>query len=694
MEFSLGFLVAMIGFEDDLRAPSAPSLALQAEAERLFAPDGELQEALGLEHRPQQEAMARAVADAFSSDQPLLFEAGTGVGKSLAYLLPGLLRSIASERPLLVSTATIALQEQILQNDLPLCRKLFQAIPRLQRFSEFKSALLLGKSNYLCPRRLSQAVATKGDLFPTSEQEELTRIIEWSYSTKTGFRQELQPPPHPAVWEWVNADSSVCSRQTCSPGNCHYQRARAAIEKANVIVVNHSLLFALINAGMAERFRPPGVLFAGDFAVLDEAHTIPAIATGHFGLSVSSHGLDRLLKSLYNPRTKRGYFSRYGQAEHCQAVEDALAAAEQFYGFIRDRLLQPRSIVRVRETDWCEPTLAGPLRHLFQIAAQLADRLEDGPARKEMLDLKDRLKRYSTGINQMLALDPEDHVHWVERSGQRGQNILMRAAPLDVAPYLRAALFERETSVVLASATLAINRDMSIFQKRSGAEGITAAIEESPFDFERNVKIFIARDVPPPTRAEARLATDALIDYITFCVSRVPGGTLVLFTSYADMQRIAAATEETFASDGRPLFMQGREYSRSELTRCFKEAGNGVLFGTDSFWTGIDIPGPALSQVIVTRLPFENPTHPVAEAKCEWIRDQGGNPFSEYTLPESLIKFRQGIGRLIRKKTDTGVITILDSRVLIKQYGRFFVHCLPRPRYEVLTRETRHDRFG
>lgn len=682
----------MIGFQDESQAPVSPPHLL-GQVQPLFADGGVLATSLALEHRPQQEKMALAVAESFAGDRSLLVEAGTGVGKSLAYLLPGIMQAVDRERPLLVSTATISLQEQILDKDLTLCRRLFAAVPQLERFRDFRAALLLGKSNYLCPTRLSQAVITKAELFPTADQEELQRIIEWSYKTAEGLRQELNPPPSPAVWEWVNADASACNRRNCSPESCYYQRARAALQRAHLIVINHSLLFSLISAGVPEAFKPPGVLFARDFVVLDEAHTVPAIATDHFGLRLSSYGLDRLLKSLYNPRTKRGLFTRYGQARHNLSVIHALEAAENFFGFIRQHLLNVRSEVRLREPDWCEPTLAQPLRAVIDAAGSLADRLEEGPARSEMLDQQARLKTYHSGINDFIGLKAEDHVHWLERSGRQGQIVTLRNAPLDVAPYLEESLFRRKTAVVMTSATLALGRNMENFQKQAGALAVPTAIEDSPFDFERNMRVYVARDVPLPTREQAQLSTEVLADYILFCSRRVPGGTLVLFTSYTDLQKVAARTETEFARLGRPLLIQGAEFSRSEATRRFRDAENAVLFGTDSFWTGVDIPGTALSQVIITRLPFENPTHPVAEAKCEWIRDRGGNPFNEYTLPASLIKFRQGIGRLIRNKADRGLITILDSRVLAKAYGRLFLACLPVARHEVMTRENRHNRF-
>jgi ATP-dependent DNA helicase DinG len=215
----------------------------------------------------------------------------------------------------------------------------------------------------------------------------------------------------------------------------------------------------------------------------------------------------------------------------------------------------------------------------------------------------------------------------------------------------------------------------------------------SPFDYKRHMRVYIAADVPLPSPQEAKLSLEALTDYIRFCVHAVKGGSLVLFTSYTDMRAVAATLESEFRTSGRPFLMQGADLSRTELAEHMRSLGNAVLFGTDSFWTGVDVPGDALAQVIITRLPFDPPTHPITEAKTEWIRDHGGNPFNDLTLPDALIKFRQGAGRLIRSQADRGVITILDSRVLAKSYGRLFLQSLPQPEATRLTRETRADLF-
>ncbi len=681
----------MIGFNDDFEAAPAVSRLLPR-IENTFRAKGWLHERLELEYRREQEAMANAVAAAFDGDTSLLFEAGTGVGKSLAYLVPAILHAIEKQRPCIISTNTISLQEQIQNKDLELCRTLFGRTPELEDCREFRTALLLGKSNYLCTNRLARAIETKGDLFGDPEQEELHRLAEWSQQTETGLVQELIPAPNYEGWENVNADSSTCNRKNCSPETCPYQRARARLRKANLIIVNHSLLFALINAtGSPDKGK--GVLFPNDFVVIDEAHTVPAIATEHFGLSLGSVGLKRLLGSLYNPKKKRGLLVRYGNSAHRQAVVDAAEAADQFFDFIRARILNQRAIVRLREEGWAEPTLGPPLRSLIQHLNSILDRLEEGTAQDELRDQKRRLESYSTGINQCLSLAEENHVHWVERTGKQGQNVTLRNAPIDVAPYLREFLFQRETSVVLTSATLAPAGNMAAFQAQVGADGVTAELVSSPFDFENNMRIYQAADIPLPSADEGRLSLENLADYIVFCASRNEGGSVVLFTSYQDMRKVALDVEETFQKLRRPFFMQGRDFSRTELTRRFARAGNAVLFGTDSFWTGVDVPGPALSQVIIARLPFENPTHPIPEAKCEWIRNRGGNPFGEFTLPKALIKFRQGVGRLIRKKTDRGVVTILDSRVLHKPYGKLFLASLPHANYRKLTRSNREDLF-
>jgi len=688
----------MIGIRDEQASAPPPPTRAPEFAAKIFAEGGWLHAGLKLEHRPQQETMARAVASALKGDEPLLFEAGTGVGKSLAYLTPGIIHAVDQERQLIVSTHTISLQEQLELKDLPLVRRLFQSNPALARYVDFRSAVLLGKSNYLCPTRLSQALSDRASLFADADYEELQRIAGWAETSDSGLRQELRPPPRAEVWDAINADSSSCSRKHCDCEKCFYQRARARIRTAHVIIVNHALLFALVNAGgaLANGATGPdarGVLFPGDFLVLDEAHTVPEVATANFGLSLSSYGVERALKYLYNPRTKRGLLRKLGGPEAQQLVTDALDASKQFFDFLAATLLAARPVVRVREIGVAEPTLDGPLGALQRLVGKLADKLDEGRQRDELLEQKTRLKGLQAGLAEWLNLAAEGHVYWAERGGRKLTIVSLRSAPIDVAPALREHLFGCGVSVICTSATLALAGDIAAFANRLGAERARTEIVHSPFDYKRNMRVYVAADVPLPSPQEAKLSLESLIDYIRFCVSAVTGGSLVLFTSYTDMRSVAAALETDFRTAGRPFLMQGADLSRTELAEQMRNLGNAVLFGTDSFWTGVDVPGDALAQVIVTRLPFDPPTHPITEAKTEWIRDHGGNPFNDLTLPDALIKFRQGIGRLIRSQSDRGVITILDSRVLAKSYGRLFLHCLPQPEYTRLTRENRADQF-
>lgn len=690
----------MIGLRDDTDfglPPAPPPSHAVALSAQLFADGGWLEDGLNLEHRPQQDQMARAVAAAYEADDALLFEAGTGVGKSLAYLLPGIIHAVDQQRQLIVSTHTISLQEQLETKDLPLCRRVFATQPALAPYAAFKSAVLVGKSNYLCTTRLAHALADRASLFADADYDELQRIAAWAGTTETGLRHDLKPPPRAEVWDAVNADSSSCSRKHCDCEKCFYQRARARMRTAQVIIVNHALLFALINAGGAQANgasrEARGVLFPDDFLVLDEAHTVPEVATNNFGLSLSSYGVDRALKYLFNPRTKRGLMRKHGGPEGQQLVLDALEASQQFFDFIAMKLLTPRAIVRIREPDAAEPMLDGPLGALHRLLGKISDRLEEGRERDELLEQRQRIKGIQAGLTEWLTLGDKGHVYWAERSGRRQTIVTLRSAPIDVAPALRQHLFGCGTSVICTSATLAMGGEITPFAARIGADHASRAAVKSPFDYARNMRVFVATDVPLPSPREARLAIEVLTDYVRFCTEAVAGGSLVLFTSYTDMRAVATTLEPAYRKLGRPFLMQGMELSRTELANRMRETGNAVLFGTDSFWTGVDVPGEALAQVIITRLPFDPPTHPITEAKCEHIRDQGGNPFNELTLPDALIKFRQGIGRLIRTSTDRGLITLLDSRVLAKAYGRLFLDCLPNAEFTRLTKLNRESTF-
>ncbi len=662
-------------FSPDVKDP----LFLSEISEGIFRENGSLAEFLAFEHRPEQEEMARFCAQAFECDSPLVFEAGTGVGKSLAYLIPGIISARRLRRPLIVSTHTIALQQQILRKDLPLARLLFSRDPALGEFADFKTAFLVGRANYLCTGRLKRAIAEKSELFATSESAELERIAEWALTTKTGMVEELTPPPDWEVWGWVNADASSCTPKNCSDGTCFYQKARRAVASADVVVVNHSLLFALLAAGAASEIGAKGVLFANDMCVLDEAHLVPDVAAENFGLSISSFGMARELKRIYDPRKRRGLITRgaLAQVYEKEAVAEALRACEEFFASVRQKFLTKRDTVSLSCPEWHENTLDAPLEAVAQALAGLAQRAKTEQAAAELKDYQRRITSARNSLQEAIYLAARDHVYWVEKAGKDGSSVHITSAPVDVAPILREVLFERGTSVIMSSATLATNGgDLASFIRKTGGDCAEKKVCDSPFDYRKNMRVLLCADAPEPDRDSKKLDCERLASVIERLCAGVEGGTLVLFTGYFEMNRTAEILFESALLKGRPILLQ-KQMPRTELIRRFEEHGSAVLLGTDSFWTGIDVPGPALSQVVITRLPFANPSHPLVEARYDKALAEGGNPFAEVAVPDAIIKFRQGVGRLIRSKSDRGIVSLLDSRLVTKSYGRKFLGALP-----------------
>lgn len=681
----------MIGFADSSGPHRGPQILKLIED--TFKESGGLQQYLNMEFRPQQSDMAIRVAQAMTMDTSLLFEAGTGVGKSLAYLIPGIVQAISNERKLIVSSHTISLQEQILHKDLLTCRTLFQKSSDLKHFADFKATLLIGKGNYLCQQRLKRANRDKNDLFENAVSRELERIQQWAETSQTGIIQELYPQPNPEVWEWINADSSQCNRRTCSPSTCFYQKAKEEVSQANVLVLNHALLFALLGAGLSPGKDTRGILYPDDFLVLDEAHTVPDIATDHFGLSATNVGLHRLLSQLFNPKTNKGLLTKYHRNYHYKAVIEAMEAADTFFELVHSEYLSERSIVRLHRPMWTEDLLTLPLQAVVETLGGIAQQEQDEQAEAELSDYRKRVMQYREAIGSAIALAEEDHVYWLERTGKKGINTGIRSAPIDVAPYLRKSLLSRGTSCTFTSATLKDADGMDRFAAKCGAIGVDADAVTSPFDYPKQMAINIASDCPPLDPNHKTMEIEFLADSITFCASKIKGGTMALFTSYKEMNQVADKISRDIQKQGRKLYVQGEGLSRSQLVAAMKKDGNSVLLGTDSFWTGVDIPGAALSQVILVRLPFENPSHPIIAAQSDACVERGGKPFFEITLPSAQIKFRQGLGRLIRNHTDRGVLTILDSRILKKNYGHAFISMLPHSDYATFTRFNRNEKF-
>ncbi|HEX2188932.1 MAG TPA: helicase C-terminal domain-containing protein [Longimicrobiaceae bacterium] len=676
------------------------------------------------EDRPQQRGLSRMIAGVYNEGGVGIAEAGTGTGKSVAYLLPAIRWALQNRERTVVSTNTINLQEQLVEKDLPFLRRALG--------EPFRFALVKGRRNYVSIRRALLAKETGPALFDGQKQAELASIVEWLKKTQDGSLSDLSFRPSAEVWDEVSSESDVCLRAKCPHfEECFYQRARRDASSADVVVVNHHLLFSdLAVRRMQGNWTAPAVLPQYRRLILDEAHNLEESATSHLGATVSRRGLFRTLSRLEN--RKKGLLPAFSEAlrlrpddllargalDHVSekllpALEGARERAATVFSFLEDVFKEAgATMVRLhddfaRHPVWVlglDDALGGLLDNLGSLLKGmelLRERIGLDEALREMLEpqlmeLRGAANRVESAADALRAsLRPGEDglkmVRWMERQAEReGRegNLTLSAAPLDLSGVLRESVFQKVPSVVLTSATLAtqgnfrfVRNRLGLWDRRDDGEEddelrVEEAVYPSPFDYSEQALLVVPTDLPVPAGDSDPRHDEATVRAVIEHAKISDGGLFVLFTSYRALRHVAGELRRRRVDLEWPLFVHG-EGPRAQLVQRFAASGRGILLGTTSFWEGVDVPGHPLRGLVIPKLPFKVPTEPVTAARIEAIEQAGGNSFMSYMLPSAAIRMKQGFGRLIRSRDDHGVVLVLDGRIAKKSYGRYFVDSLP-----------------
>lgn len=655
------------------------------------------------EERPVQVRLLKSIANAFNKGQVGAFEAGTGVGKSYAYLIPAILWAAQNKERVVISTGTINLQQQLSEKDIPAAQKILG--------KEVKAILVKGRNNYVCLRRLEE-LGKERDLF-TNESDALEKIREWAKTSPSGSRSDLSFFPPENVWSRVASESDACMGLHCPfRDKCFVMSLRREASDAQILVVNHHLLFADIESRMnGVGYDDSAVLPPYRRIVFDEAHGIENAATSFFSEQITRMKIIKQMNLLYRKRRSSyaGYiFTLVALSTQEDTSDDVAEAMEQIKSDIAGLetaaldIMQNESMLRLYEKTRASfspvisllGTLAKDLERLVSAVRKIMDGLsEEDKAENAYWETKSILRHLESGA--ILCKDfafwdeKRDMVFWIQKqrlpegfaSDGNATYVVFSRTPLYIAPLMNAGVFEPMESVVCTSATLKISADFGFWMRRTGVslvsqERVAAESFDSPFPYEKNVLLAIVRDIPFPNSIDFQMHIErALLKLI-----RASGGsTLVLFTSYDSLKNAYAQLHGSLSELGINVLRQGDD-DRFRLLDRFKSDKTSVLFATDSFWQGIDVPGDSLRQVVIVKLPFSVPSDPVFAARAQEIDERGGSSFMELSVPEAVIKFRQGFGRLVRRGDDSGTVVVLDRRIMEKPYGRIFMQSLPKTR--------------
>ena len=616
------------------------------------------------EYRLEQEEMATAVGETIGSGGILMVEAGTGVGKSLAYLYPFALRAKETGKKVAISTGTKTLQRQLIEQDIPLLAE--------SAGLKIRAELCVGVNNYLCLYRLAKA--GEQGLFESMESaEQYQKIADWSVDTDTGLQLDLDFTPRGDVWGTVRAESDFCLWKKCPFfEDCFYIRARIRREKADILVMNHHLFFANLAAGgtILPKFKA---------VVLDEAHLLEEIATDFLGYEVSNYRIPRLLNYLYSRRTGKGFLpSRIKEEDVLEfwhiRIEELRDLNAAFFSELEEKWRDTFRTVRLKEPNFIADTLSGPLGLLEESLEDLKDTMPDDESLEELETYIKRCKKIREELTAIIKMEADETVYWYSREehGRRLRQTL-HMAPIEVGEYLKPLLWEKYGPVVLTSATISTRGDFAYLRERLGLENCQELSLSSPFDYENRVMLYTDSRIPDPGFRREEYE-ERIIQDIGRLIILSGGGVFVLFTSFRMLNRAFERLSGPLAEYG--CLRQG-DKNRYTLLEEFRRHPTSVLFGTTSFWQGVDVPGDSLKSVIITKLPFAVPNDPVTEARIDLIKERGGNPFKEYQVPTAIIMLRQGFGRLMRSRDDYGIVAILDPRIRTRSYGKDFFSSLP-----------------
>jgi len=697
-------------------APKERVLLRSEDLDAVLAPGGALASRYrAYEDRPGQRDMLDAIVERFNEGGISIIEAGTGTGKSLAYLLPAVRWAQENAERTVISTNTINLQEQLAEKDLPLVQELL---------GDVRWALVKGRGNYVSIRRARLAAESQGTLFDEDRSDEIRGLLEWINTTDDGSLSDLGFRPSSDTWEEVRSDPDICLRARCPHFQaCFYQTSRRKAASAELLVVNHHLLFTDLAVRRATgNYTQAAVLPAYKRVVLDEAHNIEDAATSHLGVEITRRGLYRAMSRL--DRRGRGILTTIHDAvgggengnEIRERVENrvrpALSRGRAAVDGLLERLepLAPpgEGPVRLGEGGVLEPAadqdISEQLKGVLGTLGQLERELRELRVRLELveewmdvlegrlLDLRSVERRLSATVQGLrLVLAPGEDagafVRWLESRGTgRSANLVLAAAPIELGGVLRESLFTQAETTILTSATLTTRRSFGFLRGRLGID--TAVLTESdkelevderivlsPFEFEKQALVVIPTDLPSASGADSGFG-EATLDVLGTLADITDGGLFALFTSYSALRRVAQGARDRGLDTSWPLFVQGED-DRHRLLDRFIDSGRGILLGTSSFWEGVDVPGDPLRGLLIQKLPFRVPTEPITAARMEALERRGQDPFSSFMLPHAALRLKQGFGRLIRARTDRGAVLILDDRIVAKRYGRYLRDSLP-----------------